>query len=91
MNLETGYEKKDARKLSLESLFLAIVMIVGLSGIFGIFFPSDKGEKPEWRQSDARISVNYNPGRVGENGLGNGPLQGIGEPDTKVVSNGVTQ
>lgn len=36
------------RKLPLESLFLAIVMAIGLAGIYGLFFQPKPPEKPAW-------------------------------------------
>lgn len=59
MNQEALYQPTAKRKLPLESLFLAVVMAIGLAGICGIFFQPEKEGKPAWKQSDAKISANY--------------------------------
>lgn len=59
MNQEALHQPNVKRKLPLESLFLAIVMAIGLAGICGIFFQPEKEGKPAWKQSGAKISANY--------------------------------
>jgi len=59
MNQEALHQPAATRKLPLESLFLAIVMAIGLAGIFGIFFQPEKDGKPEWKASGEEISAIY--------------------------------
>jgi len=59
MNQEALHQPTSKRKLPLESLFLAIVMAIGITGIYGLFFQPEKGGQPEWKTSDVKISAIY--------------------------------
>lgn len=59
MNQEALHQPAVKRKLPLESLFLAIIMAIGLAGIYGLFFQPEKEGRPEWKQSGAKITANY--------------------------------
>ncbi|NUO02406.1 MAG: hypothetical protein HUU01_17505 [Saprospiraceae bacterium] len=59
MNQKALHQPTTKRKLPLESLFLAIVMAIGLAGIYGLFFQPETAGKQEWKQSGAKISANY--------------------------------
>lgn len=59
MNQEALPQPTVKRKLPLESLFLAIVMAIGLAGIYGLFFQPEKGGQPEWKAPGEKISAIY--------------------------------
>jgi len=61
MNHEALQQQQTAkRKLPLESLFLAIVMTIGLIGIYGIFVPPQKSSStPEWQSPNMEAAAEY--------------------------------
>ncbi len=59
MNQKTLQQPNATRKLPLEGLFLAIVLVVGLAGIWGMFLQPDTHKKPEWKQAHVSTASTY--------------------------------